>query len=786
MDIKEIILIYSGDTGGHMRKHTKSYISIIIIFILLTSNLTFAIDDGLDNRPRVLILRSLDNIRLDMRNIMSGFQSELDTQEIQMDIVDIHINYLSDPGYTNSIGDMIDSMVQSGGTYDLLILIREPAIRYALNSEGVFKKTPVVLGMMQNDDLAAQVHEKFDAIQVNEPLLLRENLLVSQTINDQVSAVHIVLDEMLSGSSIESELLRQAEIFNEQVSVQMHYGEDYINSDRTWSDQSIESSMIYYLSSYHTANVFGDTDLSQSIVLSPWSSLIKNDVDGGRILDSRVYGTLLGQKAKEILSGQVPSALDVANVSSKYVFDYDNIVSKAIDLDWIENEVDYLNYTPSSWKIGIYVYIGIGVVLLAIIALIIAHIRHYIEHHKELPKSVSPFSDEIIENVDTAISIKNEDREYIHVNHKFKELFEIDHEIMGLADKDVFKDEFSKALKSIDDRATFGSDDYEKKIIFNDAKSGALYLEFRVKKVKDKAGRMFLVSYVYDLTEQKKHEKTLAELNKLLEQQVRDRTGELIQSEKMAMLGTLVAGVSHEISTPIGVSITASTFLSDQSHQVKRQFEDGSLKRSDMVGFIEMLEETGEILFNNLSNAAEMITNFKKVAVDQASEEIREFNLKDYSRGVVMNLKPKFKHTKHKIHVYGEEDLLLYSYPGALNQILTNLILNSLIHGFEAIESGEITITVKRFDNQPWARLEYVDNGQGISQDNVSKIFDPFFTTKRGRGGSGLGMNIVRNLVEKTLKGTIEVHSNAGEGVKFTIDFPQKINVYENNNVVDV
>ncbi len=214
----------------------------------------------------------------------------------------------------------------------------------------------------------------------------------------------------------------------------------------------------------------------------------------------------------------------------------------------------------------------------------------------------------------------------------------------------------------------------------------------------------------------------------------------------------MVAGVSHEISTPVGLGITASTYLSEQSKQLRKQFESGALKKSDMVGFLDMLDETGEILYNNLTNAAEMITSFKKVAVDQASEEIREFNLKDYTRGVVMNLKPKFKHTNHKIHVIGNDDIKMYAYPGALNQILTNLILNSLIHGFETVDKGDIRIHIQEKKDIKGIRIEYSDNGQGIAKENLAKIFDPFYTTKRGKGGSGLGMNIVRNLVEKKVE----------------------------------
>lgn len=761
----------------HKRKQASIIIILILMFTTFLNVASFAVEDHLE-RPRVLVLRSLDDLRFDVKFIMNGFQKILKTQEVEMNIVDIHDDYLDDPGYRDGIGTMVQAMVENGGDYDLLILIRESAVRYALEKDEIFQSMPVIFSMVENESLSADVHKTFDAVEVSESVLLRENILLAQAMRDRLTDVLVLTDEGIKDTGIETELIKQAQLFTGTTKVSFADSSGIISGAETMPDLSPENTMIYYLSEHHSENALSSVRDEGYIVLTPWVNLIKGRVDGGRVINSEQYGELIGIRALEILDGKRPSELERENVASKYVFDYIHVMDKQLDLRWVENEVHFLNKessSESSWTI----LAGIVLLLVAVVVAIVLTVKHYLEHHQQQSDAVSPFADEIMTNVDTAITIKDEDRKYIHVNSKFLDLFGIQRDVVGLTDAQVFPADFAVELKSIDDRATFGSDDYDKKIIYNHMSSGALYLEFKVKKVKDTDGKIHLVSYVNDLTEQKKHEKTLAELNHLLEQQVRDRTGELIQAEKMAILGTLVAGVSHEISTPIGVSITASTFLSDQTNHLKKQFEEGALKKSDMVSFLELLDETGEILFNNLNNAAEMITNFKKVAVDQASEEIREFNLKDYSRGVVMNLKPKFKHTKHKIHVLGDEDLKLYSYPGAVNQILTNLILNSLIHGFENKEEGEIKIMVQERPELMGVRIEYTDNGQGIPKETVSKVFDPFYTTKRGKGGSGLGMNIVRNLVEKTLGGSIKAYSDTGEGVRFVLDFPKRINVYE-------
>lgn len=281
------------------------------------------------------------------------------------------------------------------------------------------------------------------------------------------------------------------------------------------------------------------------------------------------------------------------------------------------------------------------------------------------------------------------------------------------------------------------------------------------------------------------------ELNKTLEQRVLDRTkalevsnkdlkiameklqltqNQLIQSEKMVALGGLVAGVSHEINTPVGVSVTAASHLQEKTKEITSLFTSSLMKKSDLDKYLALANESTEVILSNLRRAAELVKSFKQVAVDQSDEQERSFKIKEYIAQVLLSLKPKLKKTNISIGVNCEEELEIKSYPGALSQIVTNLVMNSLIHAFEEGQEGTIIFDIEKQGNS--ILFTYSDNGKGISSDIICKIFDPFFTTKRGKGGTGLGLNIVYNIVTQTLGGTIECESKEGLGTIFKIKFP--------------
>lgn len=248
---------------------------------------------------------------------------------------------------------------------------------------------------------------------------------------------------------------------------------------------------------------------------------------------------------------------------------------------------------------------------------------------------------------------------------------------------------------------------------------------------------------------------------------------QLVQSEKMAALGELVAGVAHEINTPVGVGVTAASFLDAKTSEVKKIYEAGELKRSELENYLQTVEEVSNSILINMERAAELVSSFKQVAVDQSSENRRQFNLREYINEILLSLRPRYKKTEHAIEVFCEADIELNSFPGAFSQILSNLIMNSLVHGFREMEKGTIAVNISRQEKN--ILFVYRDNGRGMGPEEREKVFDPFYTTMRGKGGTGLGMSIVFNLITQTLKGGIECESSPGKGVVFTMTFPEHL-----------
>ena len=246
---------------------------------------------------------------------------------------------------------------------------------------------------------------------------------------------------------------------------------------------------------------------------------------------------------------------------------------------------------------------------------------------------------------------------------------------------------------------------------------------------------------------------------------------QIVQNEKMASLGDMVAGVAHEVNTPIGLGVTASTMMLDRLAVIERDFENKTLKASAMKRFMDESHENLNIIYRNLNRAAELISSFKQVAVDQSSESSRTFCFAQLVNEILLSLQPRLKKLQHNINVDCDPTLCVETKAGPINQIIINLIMNSVIHGFENIEKGQIDICAELITTNK-LKLVYRDNGIGIPSDIRKRIFDPFVTTKRGQGGSGLGMHLVYNLVTQALNGSISITSEVGSGVEFVIVFP--------------
>lgn len=245
---------------------------------------------------------------------------------------------------------------------------------------------------------------------------------------------------------------------------------------------------------------------------------------------------------------------------------------------------------------------------------------------------------------------------------------------------------------------------------------------------------------------------------------------QLVESEKMASLGELVAGISHEINTPLGIIVTGASYLEETVKKLTNKMEDGSLTKKDLLDYNHHVKGSVDLILSNSRRASNLVQSFKQVSADQTSDFKRKFNINEYLHEIIKSLHPQYKKLNILFSVDCSEELVINSYPGAYAQIITNLIMNSIHHGFEGSDKGHIKIYVTELEGS--IEIIYSDDGNGMTQETSSKLFEPFYTTKRGAGGTGLGMHIVYNVVSQKLGGVISCISSPGKGVEFTIKIP--------------
>lgn len=322
-------------------------------------------------------------------------------------------------------------------------------------------------------------------------------------------------------------------------------------------------------------------------------------------------------------------------------------------------------------------------------------------------------------------------------------------------------------------------------------KKGHLYYNKVSASIFEAEGEAYMMLAVKDVSAKRAADIQLHELNQTLETRVQQRTQNLeqaneelataldklqrtqevlVRSEKLAALGALVAGVAHELNTPLGNALMMATTLDDRVRDLEQQLDAG-LRRSEFNNYIRDARSANQVIVRNLERAAGLVRSFKQVAIDRTSSQRRRFRLRDVVDETLLTLSPAIARAGHQLSSLIDEELMLESYPGPLGQVLDNLISNALLHAFLPEQVGRIELVA-----QPGApgevRITVSDNGSGIADAHLSRVFDPFFTTRLGHGGSGLGLNIVHNLVTGLLGGRIDVGNAEGGGARFDVTLP--------------
>lgn len=445
---------------------------------------------------------------------------------------------------------------------------------------------------------------------------------------------------------------------------------------------------------------------------------------------------------------------------------------QAIERKWIEIEFTEFWKRPIVWQ----VILVIAVILLGIWVWIYS-LNRKVHQKTENIRVAQQALESVIDHIPHIIYVRNAQGKYVMANLASAQYYGVQRDQMLGATHDALYPEgdsgFSKQIKERDQAVIHSGEIVTyPEVLLKDPRGNEriFYVIKRPIKLVDVPGDCVL-TVAMDISEQVRGQLAIKEQ----EEALRSAEQRLSELDKKATLGSLVAGITHEINNPIGISVTALSHIKMEFEAFKKAYRSDALTREQLVSFLGAEEEAIEILDKNMTRAVDMITSFKRMSVDQLSGARVSFNLCDTIQHVIHSLSYEIKRKGVHVKYHCAEPLVLDSYPGSYSQVMTNLIMNSIIHGFEQRQKGLITIDVQA--HSELIHIEYRDDGVGMSPDLLEKVWQPYFTTKRDRGGSGLGMQIIYNIVVRTLKGQITFTSTLGEGVRCIIIVPQNIDL---------
>jgi PAS domain S-box-containing protein len=386
---------------------------------------------------------------------------------------------------------------------------------------------------------------------------------------------------------------------------------------------------------------------------------------------------------------------------------------------------------------------------------------------------------QVIDTVPAVINVKDRERRYVLMNRYMAGIF-------GIAPEEAIGRTTTEIMSRYGAEKT---DEYDRRVLETGAELG-----FYEEEYVDSSGTMrqwlvnklplrkqdgaieSIVTVALDIGERKRFEREITAAKDSAEaalRNLRETQNSLIEAEKLAALGRLVAGVAHEVNNPVGISLTVASSLDRKIAAFAEEVARGSLRRSSLDDFIATNRSAAKQLVANLNRAAELVQSFKQVAADRNYSDQREFDLGELTEQVVMSLKPGLRKQHVTLTVQCTAGLMMHSYPGPYGQVLTNLFLNSVSHAFADGRGGNISI-VGEADGSDRVRVIFEDDGSGMSPEVRRRAFDPFFTTRRDDGGTGLGLHIVHSIVTSRLGGRIALQSAPGQGTRLEIVLPRR------------
>jgi PAS domain S-box-containing protein len=753
-----------------------------------------------DRRPEVLILHSYHKGLSWVDDQTAGMTEIFDQQKID---VMFHVEYM-DWKFSPTQENLRLRYEQYKLRYparkiDLILTTDDVALSFALkHRRELFSDAPIVFNGVLRDSALAITAGSRNVTGIFEKYDMENTVALIRRFDPGLSTLYLLYDTTESGR--QSGFLMSEALKKNNPEIALVHLHDWKISDiiRRLADAHLPPHSAVLANTYSRDSEGTTMEMHRFVKMISASSnapvYILYDFDsgygavGGSLVGGRQQGSVSALLGIRILKGEDASGIPFVDKEvSRVVLDYQQMVRFGFSPNLAPEGSEFINRPVSFFEKYRTTVLAVGAVfitMLSLIVLLILSIRRRISAERALFSSRN-YLHKIINTVGDPLFVKDRKYRFILVNDAFLAFSQkVRDHVVDHDDVEVFGAEDSAVYHESDDRVFA---DGEECVSMEKVRLGAETTRiFETKKTLyvNEQGEKFVVGIVRDMTRIREAEDMLKRMNDTLEEKVGIRTRELsdaldtlketqdqlIQSGKLAALGSLVAGITHEINTPLGNSVMAATYLEKIEERFSSLPYEQQRDSSAIAGFISELKEDVRVLVGNLERVAELVRSFKSIAVDQVASEKRIVNVRSVLSDTLVAMTPSLKKTKLSVDLQCPPDLEWECYPGVLSQIISNFIMNSIIHAYDPGQSGQISIRAWREHSE--IVFCYSDDGKGMDENVRAKVFDPFFTTNRGKGGSGLGMYIVYNLVTQKIAGLISCTSAPAQGATFLIRAP--------------